>query len=283
MHVVRTDRGGNVLRKRIVGVGLLAGLVILLAGCSNVNEPINANSPGFWSHYFVFPLAWFITNVAKYCWNNYGISIIVTTIIIRLVLLPLMAKQVKSSQSMQKLQPKIQELQKKYSSKDQNTQKKLQEEQMKLFQEYHVNPLSGCLPLLIQMPILLALYQAIMRMNQDVLSAQPAFLWFHLAQPDHLYILPVLAGLTTYIQQKIMVGRMGNSNPQMAMMTYIFPIMIAIPAFYFPSALALYWVIGNIFNIFQTYVIYEKQETVEEGTGSSAKKTPAKKSAKRKK
>lgn len=251
------------MRKRLLGVGSLLFLTLLLTGCSNVNQPITKNSTGFWSHYFVLPLSEFITFIAQLCGNSYGLAIIITTIIVRLVLMPLMAKQVKSSKAMQDMQPKIKELQQKYSSKDQKTQQKLQEEQMKLFQENNINPLAGCLPLLIQMPILFAFYQAIMR--TEAIKTQ-SFLWFQLGHADPFYILPVVAGLTTFLQQKIMMGRMGTSgNPQMAMMMYFFPIMIAIPAFYFPSALALYWVIGNIFMIFQTFVIYEKQDTTKVG------------------
>jgi YidC/Oxa1 family membrane protein insertase len=237
-------------------------MTALLAGCTDLTKPINDGSEGLWSHYFVLPLSKFIIYVAHLLWNSYGLAIIVTTLIVRLVLMPLMAKQVKSSRAMQDLQPKIKELQSKYSSKDQNTQKKLQEEQMKLFQENHVNPLAGCLPILIQMPILFAFYQAIMRTS--VIKTQ-SFLWFQLGSADPFYILPVIAAVTTFLQQKIMMGRMGNNNPQMAMMIYVFPIMIAIPAFYFPSALALYWVVGNIFMIFQTYIIYEKNDDNKEG------------------
>ncbi|MCL1632209.1 YidC family membrane integrase SpoIIIJ [Sporolactobacillus sp. CPB3-1] len=259
------------MRKKVVAVSMLILLTALLAGCSNLNEPINAQSTGVWSRWFVYPLSEFIIFVAKTLWNSYGLSIIVTTIIVRLVLMPLMAKQVKSSQAMQELQPKIKELQQKYSSKDQNTQKKLQEEQMKLFQENHVNPLAGCLPILIQMPILFAFYQAIMRTEE--IKTQ-SFLWFQLGNADPFYILPIIAAATTFLQQKIMMGRMGNSNPQMAMMLYVFPIMIAIPALYFPSALALYWVVGNIFMIFQTYIIYEKREDngVKQPAGGAKKK-----------
>lgn len=259
------------MRKKVVAVSSLILLTALVAGCSNLNEPINDQSTGFWSRWFVLPLSKFIIYVAHLFWNSYGLAIIITTIIVRLVLMPLMAKQVKSSQAMQELQPKIKELQQKYSSKDQNTQKKLQEEQMKLFQENKVNPLAGCLPILIQMPILFAFYQAIMRTG---LIKTQSFLWFQLGHPDPFYILPIIAAATTFLQQKIMMGRMGNSNPQMAMMLYVFPIMIAVPAFYFPSALALYWVVGNIFMIFQTYIIYEKHEDTKEKqpAGGSKKK-----------
>ncbi|MFT8872793.1 MAG: membrane protein insertase YidC [Sporolactobacillus sp.] len=237
-------------------------LLALLTGCSNLNHPITSHSTDFWSKYFVYPLSWFITEVAHLCGNSYGMGIIITTIIVRLVLMPLMAKQVKSSKAMQDLQPKIKELQKKYSSKDQATQQKLQQEQMHLFQENNVNPLAGCLPLLVQMPILFAFYQAIWR-TQAIRDQN--FLWIQLGHPDPLYILPIVAGLTQFLQQKLMMGRMGTAgNPQMAMMTYVMPVMIVIPALYLPSALALYWVIGNVFMIFQTFIIYEKNDGVKE-------------------
>lgn len=241
--------------KKAALAGSFLILSVLLSGCTDMNDPITSDSSGIWSHYFVWPLSQFIIYVAQVCWDSYGIAIIVTTLIIRLIILPLMAKQVKSSKAMQEIQPKLKALQEKYSSKDQQTRMKLQEEQMKLFREENINPLAGCLPLLIQMPILFAFYQAIMRTAEIKVQS---FLWFQLGQPD--YILPIIAACTTFLQQKIMMGRIGNTNPQMAMMLYVMPIAIAIPAFYLPSALALYWVVGNIFMIFQTYIIYGKNE-----------------------
>ncbi|WEG12785.1 YidC family membrane integrase SpoIIIJ [Pullulanibacillus sp. KACC 23026] len=265
------------MKKKWIWALVIILLIGVLSGCSDLKHPVDANSTGIWSHYFVYPLSWFIIKVADIFGGSFGISIIISTIIVRLVLLPLMIKQTKSSKAMQDVQPQIQKLREKYSSKDQETQKKLQQETMKLFQEHGVNPLAGCLPMLIQMPILIAFYHAISR--TEVIKQQ-SFLWFSLGQPDHYYILPILAAITTFIQQKIMVGRAGNANPQMAMMTYIFPVMIAIFAFNFPAALALYWVIGNLFMVFQTYFITlpMKKPAVEtggakiEGKGNNRKK-----------
>lgn len=248
---------------------LFIGLLVALSGCTQINEPITSESTGIWNEYFVYPLSWLITYVAGlFPGENYGISIIIVTILIRLVLLPLMIQQTKSSKAMQELQPELQKLREKYSSKDQKTQRKLQEETMKLFQKHGVNPLAGCLPILIQMPILIAFYHAIMRTEE---IARHNFLWFSLGQPD--YILPIIAGVTTFIQQKIMLGKTGNINPQMAMMTYVMPIMIASFAFFFPAALALYWVVGNFFMIVQTYIIYgtSNQQQTAEQTGGKRK------------
>src|SRR5699024_305065 len=98
--------------------------------------------------------------------NSYGWSIILVTVIVRLLLVPLNVKQLKSSKAMQDIQPEMKELQKKYSSKDQATQQKLQQETMALFQKHGVNPLAGCLPIFVQMPILIAMYHAIMRTRE---------------------------------------------------------------------------------------------------------------------
>src|SRR5690606_24259167 len=129
-------------------------VVLLAAGCSTIDNPdyITAESTGFWSKYIVYPLSWVITTFAEMFGNSYGLAIIVVTILIRLAILPLMIKQTQNSKAMQAIQPEMQKLKEKYSSKDQKTQQKLQEETMKLFQTHNVNPLAGCFPLLIQMP-----------------------------------------------------------------------------------------------------------------------------------
>ncbi|MCA0988768.1 YidC family membrane integrase SpoIIIJ [Guptibacillus algicola] len=238
------------MRKKVTLAFLLIGLVAVLAGC-NINEPINADSTGFWSVYVVLPLSQLLTFFADLTGDgNYGLSIIIVTIIIRLVLLPLMIKQTKSSRAMQDLQPQMKELREKYSSKDQKTQQQLQQEMMQLFQKNGVNPLAGCLPILVQMPILLGFYHAIMRTTA---IETHTFLWFSLGDAD--ITLALLAGVTTFIQQKIMMGSGGAVQPQMKMLLYVMPIMIIVFAINFPSALALYWVVGNIFMIVQTYFI----------------------------
>jgi YidC/Oxa1 family membrane protein insertase len=110
--------------------------------------------------------------------------------------------------------------------------------------------LAGCFPLIVQMPILIGFYHAIVRTRE---IAEHNFLWFDLGERD--IILAVTAGITTFIQQKLMMAGTADQNPQMAMMLYIMPVMIVIFAINFPSALSLYWVIGNIFMIVQTYFI----------------------------
>ncbi|MGG3891131.1 YidC family membrane integrase SpoIIIJ [Metabacillus fastidiosus] len=244
------------MKRRILLLIGLALLLSLLAGCMEVNEPITKESEGFWNTYIVYPLSWLITYFATLFGNNYGLSIIVVTLIIRLAILPLMIKQMKSSKAMQALQPEMQKLKEKYSSKDQQTQQKLQQETMALFQKHGVNPIAGCFPLLIQMPILIGFYHAIMR-TQEI--AQHNFLWFDLGERDPFFILPIVAGITTFIQQKLMMAGTSAQNPammpQMKMMLWLMPIMIVIFAVNFPAALSLYWVVGNLFMIGQTFLI----------------------------
>ncbi|MCH1626786.1 YidC family membrane integrase SpoIIIJ [Fredinandcohnia quinoae] len=239
------------MKRRILLLSTLFGLLLVMTGCTQVNEEINSESTGFWNQYFVYPLSWLIKFVAEHVGNSYGLSIIIVTILIRLVLLPLMIKQTRSSKAMQAIQPELKSLREKYSSKDQKTQQKLQQETMQLFQKHGVNPLAGCFPLLIQMPILIGFYHAIMRTRA---IAEDNFLWFDLGEADPYYILPIVAGITTFIQQKITMMGMDN-NPQMAMMLWLMPIMIVIFAINFPAALSLYWVVGNIFMIVQTILI----------------------------
>ncbi|QPC47930.1 YidC family membrane integrase SpoIIIJ [Mangrovibacillus cuniculi] len=225
-------------------------LVTFLAGCTEIDKEITADSQGFWNEYFVYPLSWLITTISEFFNGNYGLGIVVVTIMIRLVLLPLMIKQMKSSKAMQALQPEMQALREKYSSKDATSQQKLQQETMALFQQHGVNPIAGCLPLIVQMPILFAFYQAIMRTFE---IREHNFLWFDLGEAD--IALALIAGVTTFIQQKIMMAGTETVNPQMQMMLYIMPVMIVVFAITFPAALSLYWVVGNIFMIVQTFFI----------------------------
>ncbi|MBT2692185.1 YidC family membrane integrase SpoIIIJ [Bacillus sp. ISL-55] len=239
------------MKKRIL---LIMGLILvmtLLTGCMEYDQPITEESKGFWNEYIVYPLSLLIVKMAEWLGGSFGLSIIAVTLIIRLAILPLMIKQTRSSKAMQALQPEMAKLKEKYSSKDQKTQQKLQQETMALFQKHGVNPLAGCFPLIVQMPILIGFYHAISRTRE---IAEHNFMWFDLGSPDPYYILPLVAGATTFIQQKMMMAGQ-EANPQMAMMLWLMPIMIIVFAINFPAALSLYWVVGNLFMIVQTYFI----------------------------
>jgi len=178
---------------------------------------------------------------------NYGVAIILITLAIKIVLYPLTVKQIKGMKAMQDLQPKMKELQEKYKGNPE----KLNKEMASLYKESGVNPLSGCLPLIVQMPILMGIFFAI----RDYQYAHiPSFLWMtDLSQPDPMYILPILSAVTTYIQQK---QTSTDMNQQTKMMMNIMPIFIGYISITFPGGLVLYWVMSNIFQILQQWFMY---------------------------
>lgn len=178
---------------------------------------------------------------------NYGIAIILITLMIKLVLYPLTLKQVRGMKAMQDLQPKMKALQEKYKGNSE----KLNKEMAILYKESGVNPLAGCLPLVIQMPILMGIFYAIRDYHY---AHMPSFLWItDLSGPDHLYVLPILSAATTYIQQK---QTSTDMNQQAKMMMNIMPIFIGYISITFPAGLVLYWVVSNLFQITQQWWMY---------------------------
>lgn len=238
---------------------LLLSVVVLGTGCGMVTEPPHPSN-GFWEAFFVYPLYWLLVEAHKFLFNEWGLSILVATLLVRVVILPLTIKQYKSSKAMQALQPELKVINEKLKD---NPQKR-QEETMKLFQKNGVNPLAGCLPLLIQMPILFAFYRAIMGVSAAHKEGMAfagenfSFLWIsNLSAPDPFYILPILAAVSTFFQMRMSMMTTPQSNQQMKMMMNIMPFFILFIGISLPSALALYWVFGNIFSIVQTYFIYD--------------------------
>lgn len=182
--------------------------------------------------------------------GSFGLSLILLTILIKIVLLPFTLKQDKSMKEMKKLQPKIDDLKKKYS----NDPQLLNQKTMELYKEHKVNPAGGCLPLLIQLPILWALFGVL---RQEGVVPDEAFLWFSLVTPDPLFILPILNGAVSFIQQKLMGT---NSNPQMKNMMYIFPIMMIFISYKMPGGLQLYWLTSSVTGVIQQYFVMNRGE-----------------------
>ena len=172
---------------------------------------------------------------------------------------------------MQAIQPKLKALKEKYKSKDAVTQQKYREEMQAVMSENKVNPVAGCLPVLVQMPILIGFYHAISRMNATPEIALGKFLVFDLAAPS--IALAVFAGIMQFF-----VLRTGPAmdNPQMKIMMYIMPFFIMIFGSFLPAALALYWVVGNTFSIIQNFFIYKpfkkKEVVVEQPKGKGGTK-----------
>jgi len=198
---------------------------------------------------------------------SYGLAIILLTILIKMVLYPLTHKQMHSMIEMQKIQPKVKEIQNKYKEKD---PKKMQEKVMELYKEHGVNPMAGCLPLLVQMPILIALYQALIKYKfVDVTHA--SFFWVSsLSDKDTYFVLPVLAGVTTYIQSKMTTSM---ADPTQRAMLLTMPVFIGWISSTVPAGLALYWVVFNITGIVQQYFINKQVRRKEEVSESAAAAT----------
>jgi YidC/Oxa1 family membrane protein insertase len=248
-------------RKWLLVLGLVI-LVIVLTGCSSAHKTMTTDDllqGGFWQKNVVYWFAITLDTFAKWFGNSYGFAILLMVIIVRSLILPLTLKQYKSSKAMQALQPELKKLKEKHKDNPQ----KQQEETMKLFQENKVNPLAGCLPLLIQMPIFIALYNSIYG-NQ--LIREHTFLWLQLGEKDPYYILPVIAAITTFVQSKMMPQQ--PNNPMQAILL-IFPVMIFVMALNFPAALPLYWIFSNIYTIIQNYFLYVR-------SSDKGKEAPAK-------
>jgi YidC/Oxa1 family membrane protein insertase len=190
--------------------------------------------------------------------DNYGISIIVFTIIIRACLFPLYADQIKHSARMAEVQPKMQALQKKYA----NDKEMLNIKMMELYKEEKFNPMRGCLPMLIQLPIIFGLFSLLrnptgfIESNTMLMAVHESFIWIpDLSQPDP-WILPILAGFSTFIsfsqtQSQTSMGENSMAS-MMKMMKYFFPIMIVWMGRSFPAGLTIYWFVGTVIQIFQT-------------------------------
>ena len=212
--------------------------------------------------------------------GNFGIAIIIFTIAMKFATWPLTSSQYKQSRAMQSIQPKLTELQKKYKGKD---PKKYQSEMMALYKEHGVNPFGCLIPMLVQMPIWIALYQVIVATLGETpeslltlanrlypiealhaaVPLENQFLIWDLGKPDPLYILPVLVGLTMYVQQKMITPSQqagGPLTPQQQqqqqtqqMMTWMMPLMFGYITLNVPSGLGLYWFVSNVAGIIMQY------------------------------
>ena len=181
--------------------------------------------------------------------GNYGVAIIILTIIVRIVLFPLTFKGMKSMKRMQQLTPRMKKLQEKYK----NNKEKLNKEMMELYRKNKVNPLGGCLPLVLQIPVFFALYSSLSSAVE--LRHAPFIFWIgDLSQPDGLGITPLLMGASMYIQQK-MTPQTAMMDSTQAKIMQMLPFIFTIFTFTFPSGLTLYWVTSNILSIAQQQII----------------------------
>ncbi len=195
-----------------------------------------------WLAVLCIPLL-YLLNLFNSLVHNYGISIILLTIIIKLISIPFTQKSMKSMQELQKLKPKLDELQKKYK----DNREKLNEEMMRLYREHGVSPFGGCLPMLLQMPIWFALYRML---SNSVELYQAAFIpgWINdLSSKDPYYILPVLLGAGTFLQQKLTPTTMDST--QAKVMLYFMPAFLTFIMISLPSGLTLYIFVSSLLSI----------------------------------
>jgi len=180
---------------------------------------------------------------------NYGIVIILLTIIVRLVLTPLTITQTRSMARMQKMQPQIKELQKKYKDDKQ----KLQQETMQFYRKNNVNPLAGCLPLLLQMPVFFALFGALRFPSERVTEVVKNFgfwVWEDLNARDPYYVLVVLMVGTMFLSTKLSM-----TDPKQTKIMYILPVVFGFISWQFPAGILIYWVTTNVWSIGQQLVV----------------------------
>ena len=188
---------------------------------------------------------------------NYGVVIIIFSILVKVVVYPLTHKSYTASAEMQKLQPKIAALRERHKDDPQ----KLNRATMRLYKEHGVSPLGGCLPMLVQMPVFIALYRTLSSMIE---LRQAEFVWWltDLSRPDPLKVLPILMGLTSFIQQKMMM-----KDPKQKAMVYIMPVFMTFIFLRFASGLVLYWTMFNVLSAVQQFVTERRKRLASEAEG----------------
>lgn len=208
---------------------------------------------------------------------NYGLAIILFTVVLRILMFPLNLSQAKSTRAISLLQPQIKRLQQQYKN-DQSIQNR---EMQALYRKYKVNPLSGCLPLLIQMPILFALFSALR--NFDYTGEGTSFFWMKsMTDPDPTIIMPIIVGFSSFLQSKMSIDSQPNqSNEQTKMMNtvmlYGMPVMMGFMTRNFASGLAIYWstfnILGFLMQIAINASVNRSQEGMKEAIEAEEKKT----------
>ena len=184
--------------------------------------------------------------------GNYGLAIILLTIIIKILFWPLTHKSFESMKGMQKIQPELTALKEKYK----DNKEEFARQQLSLYKKYNVNPLSGCLPILIQIPVFIALYNALMY-SIELRHASFVSFWINdLSAKDPTYIAPIIMGLSQFLQQKMTPS--ASMDPMQAKMMLFMPLVFTFMFLSFPSGLVIYWLVNNVISIVQQYYINNK-------------------------
>ena len=235
-----------------------------LPKCSNFN-PIG-NYEGLWTSLFVKPLAWVIIKIGLLC-KNYGLALIITCLIIRLILFPFTRKTAMQSELIKQAQPEMTKIEKKYENKTSTEdQNRKAQEMMMVYQKYKINPISGCLLAFIQLPLLLAFYEAIQRTPAIF---EDKFLFFELGKTpwvainngEYAYIILVILIFvaTLFSFRKTLKDQTATNGMDMKYTLYFMLAIITFSAFTIASAVGIYWITSNIFTIIQNLMVERKK------------------------
>lgn len=204
-----------------------------------------------WLWWIAKPIFWLMSQIQAVV-GNWGLTIILLTLIIKLLFFPLSAASYRSMANMRKFAPKMQEIKERYG----DNREKVSQEMMALYRKEKINPLGGCLPILIQMPVFIALYWVLMESVE--LRQSPFIFWIHdLSIKDPYFILPLLMGLSMFFQMKL---NPTPPDPMQARIMQFMPVIFTVFFLWFPSGLVLYWLVNNILSIAQQYVITKRIE-----------------------
>ena len=229
-------------------------------------KPTTGKYEGLWTSLFVKPLAWVLLFLGGIV-GNYGISVIIVSLIIRFIAYPITKKTIMQSEQMKKAQPELNRLQKKYADKkDQESMMKQNQEMMAIYKKYSINPMSGCLFAMIQLPIFIAFFEAVQRtpviFEDKLLGLQlgttPA-VGITTATYYSYIILIVLIAVTTYLSFKVSTAS-NMDDPSMKMMPYMMTIMIVVTAVFMPTGLGIYWVTSNLFTMGQNIILKRSKD-----------------------
>ena len=227
-----------------------------------------SNYEGLWTSLFVKPLAWVILKIGALL-NSYGLSIIITCLLIRMLLMPITKKTAMQSELIKKAQPELEKLEKKYKGKenDQEAQAKRAQEMMMIYQKYQINPVSGCLLSFIQIPLLFAFLEAI---NRTPALFENDFLVFQMGTTPgvgitsgnywYILLLVLIIGTTFLSFRKTLKDQSGAMAGQMKYTIYFMLAMVAVASFTLPAAIGIYWITSSAFTIVQNIYVERKKD-----------------------
>ncbi|UNV67699.1 membrane protein insertase YidC [Streptococcus oralis] len=274
------------MKKKLQLTSLLSLSLFIMTACATngTASDITADSTDFWSKF-----VYFFAEIIRFLSFDIsiGVGIILFTILIRTILLPVFQTQMVASRKMQEAQPRIKALREQYPGRDMESRTKLDQEMRKVYKELGIKHSSSFWPILIQMPVLLALFQALSRV--DFLKTGH-FLWINLGGVDTSFVLPILAAVFTFLSSWLSNKALSEKSGATTGMMYGMPVLIFVFAISAPSGVALYWAVSNAYQVLQTYflnnpfkIIAEREAVAQAEKDLEGKKRRALKKAQKKK